>query len=166
MNKVNLCTILVIHGYWLYFIYFQLSASPSSSLHILNAILGLCEYPRCMDQLLYWKRQLRNRTQRLAYGDGFDLPLSKGPGAHLPKHGEGVGDVITDYDETLPALLCDMWRDEEKRWGVLRDPDGCISSKSHYSLHFMHTALLHRFSFCHILISKLLLLRLLTQVQK
>lgn len=80
-----------------------------------------------MDQLLVWSRRQRNLSQRFVFGDGLRLSESCLPNAIKPRMGETMRDMVTDNDNNLSALLCQLWREEERRLGVLRDSDGCIS---------------------------------------
>ena len=102
----------------------QISPGSASKLHILGCIIELCEYPRCMDQLLYWKRKGNEKSRRWSYGAGFRHPeIIKG----IP--GDEVGQRLLEEDMSFAALLCELWRDEEERLGVLRDKNGVIACK-------------------------------------
>jgi hypothetical protein len=83
-----------------------------------------------MDQLLSWRRRQKNLTQRLVHDESFQPPESKMPNAIKPRMGESMRDILLDTDNSLSALLCVLWREEETRLGVMRDSDGCISCKS------------------------------------
>jgi hypothetical protein len=106
----------------------EINAGPST-LHMMNCILELCEYPRCMDQLLYWSTRAHKMEQRYVCGDKFKPPWSRMPNAIKPKMGESMDDIIFEHDHSYSALLCELWRDEETRWEVARDSEGCISCK-------------------------------------
>jgi len=107
----------------------EISAGPGAQMHILSCILELCEYPRCIDQLLYWKRRVRDDIQRLTHGQDFNLAGSSIASVQKIEPGDKVGEVLRDQDLSLSALLCEIWREEEERLGVKRDKDGVIACK-------------------------------------
>ncbi|CAG7785538.1 unnamed protein product [Allacma fusca] len=105
---------------------FEIAASSAVQYHILGVLLELIDYSRCRDQLVFWHRRMRNLTARFAHSDTFTVPLE----GRLPKPtlGDDIGSVLHDNDQSLASFLCEIWRDEEKRLGVMREDDGTIKS--------------------------------------
>jgi len=94
--------------------FLEISESRGSQLKLLTALLDLCEYPRCLDQVLYWKRRLPQVR------DNFHLPETS--------LGDQVGTRVQGQDLSLGALLCELWRKEEVLMEVARSKEGLISN--------------------------------------
>jgi len=106
----------------------EISAGPAAPVHLINCIIQLCEYPRCMDQLLYWERPMLSNDQRTVFGRDVDIE-TRGILRSKPKSGDCLQELAGKLDQSLASLLCQFWRDEESRYQVMRDPDGCIACK-------------------------------------
>ncbi|CAL8148215.1 unnamed protein product [Orchesella dallaii] len=108
----------------------EISAGPAAPVHLINCIIQLCEYPRCMHQLLYWERPMKSDNQRSVFGRDVDADMRCINKAN-PKSGDCLQELAGKLDQSLASLLCQFWRDEESRCQVMRDPDGCIASLVH-----------------------------------
>ncbi len=123
-------TFLAFEGMFRILELLEISPGPGAQLHLLSCIIELCEYPRCVDQVLYWKRRMRNHIKRFAHGQDFELPDSRIPNAIHPVPGDNLGELLLDTDVSLSALLCELWREEEERLCVKRDKEGVIACES------------------------------------
>lgn len=83
-----------------------------------------------MNQLLFWNRSLKGKRQRVVFGDELgDLELTSWEAASDgPKCGDILQELRPRQDQTLSSMLCSLWKEEEERFDVLRDPEGCIAS--------------------------------------
>ena len=52
----------------------------------------------------------------------------------MSEPGDVAGEVVVGCDQTLAALLCELWRSEEERFGCARDAQGIITCKFSLSL--------------------------------
>ncbi|ODN03385.1 Cilia- and flagella-associated protein 69 [Orchesella cincta] len=85
-----------------------------------------------MHQLLYWERPMKSDNQRTVFGRDVDADSkSRCMKDSKPKSGDCLQELAGRLDQSLASLLCQFWRDEEQRYQVLRDPEGCIQSLVH-----------------------------------
>ena len=76
---------------------------------------------------------------RLAHTSDFKLArshLTIGTRNHGALLGNEIGEAVEDNDSSLPALFCQLWRDEEGRFGVIKDEDGIIACESIFTFPF------------------------------
>lgn len=106
----------------------------------MNCVLHVCNYKPCMEQLLSWNMPFTSAYKKLSFG--YDNKVMAGmilSGADfdLPQRRDSLHDLYCPTDQSLAAVLCSLWRDDERRAEVLRDPDGCIACKFNFCFGFL-----------------------------
>lgn len=73
---------------------------------------------------------MKDSSKRIVFGEEVDdLARSLLPGDEGPKSGDVLQEMKLRSDQSLSSLLCSLWKEEEDRFEVLRDPEGCIACK-------------------------------------